>query len=75
MNWIFDHNGQWQASSKAKAGFMYRVSVCEDGTFDISRSDHGLVRSVDQFQRLRNAQLFCETEEKVHSFEEELNGA
>lgn len=66
MNWHFGHDGEWLAWSKAKDGFVYRIQVCEDGTFDISKSDHGLTRRVDAFQRLHNAKAFCETEEKVH---------
>ncbi len=66
MNWIFDFAGEWTAWSKAKKGMQYRVQVCEDGTFDISKSDYGLVRKVDTFQRLSNAKTFCETEDEVH---------
>ena len=66
MKWHFGHDGEWLAWSKAKDGLVYRIQVCEDGTFDISRSDHGLTRRVDTFQRLHNAKSFCETEEKVH---------
>jgi hypothetical protein len=66
MKWHFGHDGEWVARSKAKDGFVYRIQVCEDGTFDISKSDHGFTRRVDTFQRLHNAKTFCETEERVH---------
>lgn len=66
MKWHFGNDGEWIAWSKAKDACVYRIQVCEDGTFDISKSDDGLVRQVDAFQRLRNAQAFCEQEEKVH---------
>jgi hypothetical protein len=66
MDWVFDCRGEWTTWSKAKEGLQYRIYVCDDGTFDISRSDHGLTRRVDTFQRLLNAKVFCETEERVH---------
>jgi hypothetical protein len=66
MNWVFDYDGEWTAFSKAKEGLQYRIQVCDDGTFDIGKSDHGLTRRVDTFQRLHNAKVFCETEERVH---------
>ncbi len=65
MNWLFDFAGEWTAWSKAKEGMQYRIQVCEDGTFDISKSDHGLVIRTDTFQMLRNAKAFCETAESV----------
>jgi hypothetical protein len=67
MKWIFDYSGEWTAWSKAKEGLQYRIQVCDDGTFDISKSDHGLTRPVDTFQRLRTAKAFCEAEEIVHA--------
>lgn len=66
MNWQFDHSGEWTAWSAAKEGLQYRIQVCEDGTFDISKSDHGLVSRSETFQMLRNAKAFCDTAESVH---------
>ena len=64
MNWVFDYEGEWTASS-AEEGLQYRIQVCDDGSFDISKSDHGLTNRKETFQRLRNAKLFCETEEQA----------
>lgn len=66
VNWYFNHEGEWTAWSDAKKGLQYRIVVCDDGTFDVSRSDHGLTNRKETFQALRNAKAFCETEEKVH---------
>ena len=66
MTWVFDFDGEWTAWSAAKECLQYRIQVCDDGTFDISRSDHGLTNRKETFQALRNAKAFCETEEKVH---------
>lgn len=65
LNWTFDFSGEWVAWSKSKQGLAYRIQVCDDGTFDISRSDHGLVSRTETFQFLRNAKAFCETSESV----------
>jgi hypothetical protein len=76
LKWTFDYSGEWTAWSVAKEGLQYRIQVCDDGTFDISKSDHGLTRRVETFQRLRNAKEFCETEERVYTanlFSQETN--
>lgn len=65
MNWVFDYSGEWTALSEAKEGLQYRIQVCDDGTFDISKSDHGLVTRTETFQMLRNAKEFCETAESA----------
>ena len=66
MNWVFDNSGEWTAWSDAKEGLRYRIQVCDDGTFDISKSDHGLTGKVDTFPLLSNAKVFCETQEKAY---------
>ena len=65
LNWKFYGEGEWEAESRAKEGLTWRAQVRDDGTFDISRSDHGLTNRKEMFQYLRNAKRFCETEESV----------
>jgi hypothetical protein len=65
MKWIFDYSGEWAAWSKAKEGLQYRIQVCDDGTFDISKSDHGLINRKETFKELRSAKAFCESSENT----------
>jgi hypothetical protein len=46
IRWEFDGSGEWTAYSCAHddgVHFEYRIQVCDDGTFDISKSDGELV--------------------------------
>lgn len=47
LKWSFDGRGEWEAESAATCDGIarrYRIQVCEDGSFDCSRSDPQLIR-------------------------------
>ena len=46
--------------------FFWRVSVCDDGTFDVSGSDDELTRRTQTFKYLHSAKAFCELAEAVN---------
>ena len=64
MKWTFDGEGEWTALSEVNADWMYRIQVCEDGTFDISRSNRSLqLDGMPCLSSLTAAKLACETRE------------
>jgi len=64
MKWTFDGEGEWTALSQINANWMYRIQVCEDGTFDISRSNRSLqLDGAPCLSSLTAAKLACETRE------------
>jgi hypothetical protein len=70
MQWEFDGFGQWEAySSVDEFGTepMYKIQVCEDGTFDISQSSVELLqyRKVNTFKNLGIAKSWCDSCEQA----------
>ena len=73
LSWSFDGRGQWEATSAIQDdGWLpvYRIGVCDDGTFDVSESDDGLLagRKIPCFQNLRAAKGWCAGNEVITTF-------
>lgn len=69
MNWTFDGTGEWEAESSLHdegVPFIWRIGVCDDGTFDVSGADDELTRRTQTFKYLHSAQAFCELAEAVN---------
>jgi hypothetical protein len=67
MNWDFDGEGQWTAfSSVADDGcmFVWRISVCEDGTFTFSEPDGELTDRKNTFDSLRDEKTWCNEQDQ-----------
>ncbi len=68
LDWDFDGQGTWQAFSRlgGEQEFSYRIEVCNDGTFDVTKTDHPLeVRKHTKcFHDLPRAVEACESCEK-----------
>jgi len=62
LSWKFDGTGAWEAFSDA-ATAMWRIVVCDDGTFDVSESDPGLTDHKGSFCGLESAKAFCHYED------------
>lgn len=62
LSWKFDGTGAWDALSGSQSQ-MWRIVVCDDGTFDISESDPDLTDHKQTFCSLESAQAFCLLEE------------
>ena len=60
LHFEFDYQGMWTAVSP-KNGLTYVIDVCDDGEFDISRSDSDLIggKSVATFASLIEAKDKC----------------
>ena len=60
LHFEFDYQGMWTAVSP-KNGLTYVIDVCDDGEFDISRSDSDLIggKSVETFANLTAARDKC----------------
>lgn len=57
LRFIFDGTGEWTCDTERGT---YRIQVCDDGSFDVSRSDSSLgIRNVLTFHSLREAKAFC----------------
>ena len=67
MLWRFDGSGEWEAFSAVgdqSAPPVWRIQVCDDGTFDVNQSDDGLIaRKYGTFGTLRAAKTACENGE------------
>lgn len=73
LTWEFCDGGTWTAFSEtgeAANPFLWRIVVCEDGTFDVNESDSELQpafevgsRKVPTFKSLNEAKNFCEESE------------
>ena len=73
LSWRFDGQGQWEATSAIRDnGYspVYRIHVCDDGTFDVSESDDDLLagRKIPCFQTLLAAKDWCAGNEVVMTF-------
>lgn len=66
LRWTFDGSGEWEASSVFHDGgnpFMWRIGVCDDGTFAVSESDSELTGHKETFCSLDAAKAFCQYHE------------
>ncbi len=73
LSWSFDGQGQWEAASAIRDnGYspVYRIGVCDDGTFDVSESDDDLLagRKIPCFQTLLAAKDWCAGNEVIMTF-------
>lgn len=67
MRWRFDGEGGWEACSKFSddgVSLVYRIHVCDDGSFDLSESSPGLVAKHGAFMTLDAARAFCAGNER-----------
>lgn len=68
LRWTFDGDGEWEASSSMRDGgnpFVWRIGVCDDGTFAVSESDSELTNCKETFCSLDAAKAFCQYEENA----------
>jgi hypothetical protein len=70
LSWDFDGRGQWEAASAIQddgGSPVYRIGVCDDGTFDVSESDDDLLagRKIPCFQTLLAAKDWCAGNEVI----------
>lgn len=73
LSWEFSDGSTWTAFSATGTAvnpFLWRIGVCEDGTFDINETDNELQpafglgsRKVPTFPTLEAAKQFCEEAE------------
>ena len=67
MRWRFDGGGEWEAFSAVgdqSAPAVWRIQVCDDGTFDVNQSDDGLIAGkYGTFGTLLAAKTACENGE------------
>lgn len=80
MKWDFDGEGQWTACSAVTDDdymFVWRISVCDDGTFSVSESDDELTDRKETFDSLLDAKSWCNEQDRaflkscVQEFEKE----
>ena len=68
MKWQFDGEGGWEAYSKLTDGpgvpFVYRIHVCDDGSFTLDDTDKELTEKRDTFPTLDAAKAFCAGNER-----------
>lgn len=68
LRWTFDGDGEWESSSLQNDGgnpFVWRIGVCDDGTFAVSESDSELTDSKATFANLEAAKDFCQFQESL----------
>lgn len=74
MQFAYDYAGQWEAESSLTDGagshYVYRIGVCDDGTFDVSESDDELIarttpgaEKIATFDSLDDARDWCDKNE------------
>lgn len=74
MEWSFD-DGEWEADSEFVdepdpiGQLTWRIQVCDDGSFDVSRSDIELTKRSRTFATLAEAKDFCERKETLLTME------
>ena len=65
MRWEFDSAGEWEAKShrldEDDQNYIWRIQVCDDGTFSVSASDWELTERKETFATLKEAKDFCES--------------
>ncbi len=67
MRWRFDGFGKWDACSRFSdegVSLVYRIHVCEDGSFATSKSDSALIVGYCTFPTLDAAKAFCDGNER-----------
>lgn len=64
LSWKFDGTGAWEAVSLFDS-LMWRIVVCDDGSFDVSESDPGMTQHKTTFSGLDAAKSFCQREEHI----------
>lgn len=69
MEWRFDGSGEWEAFSSVgdqSSPPVWRIQVCDDGTFDVNESDAGLIAGkYGTFGTLDGAKTACENGESA----------
>ena len=67
MQWRFDGSGEWEAFSAVgdpACPPVWRIQVCDDGTFDVMQSDEGLIHGrFKTWKSLQTAKECCEAGE------------
>lgn len=66
--WECAGHGEWQADSclhDEGIPFVWVIGVCNDGTFDVSKSDSELTDRKDCFPTLAAAKAFCQASENL----------
>lgn len=64
----FDGQGSWEACSEYDRTMMWRIDVCDDGTFAVSFSDPMFQKFNGQcLDTLGQAKSFCDTKEKEYA--------
>lgn len=77
LHFQYNGDGDWEANSAFSDegfGFIYRIHVCDDGTFTVNESDSELIGSDGRptFDLFKNAKEFCiENERKMYLSEVE----
>lgn len=67
MRWRFDGKGGWEAFSKFSnngVSLVYRIHVCDDGTFTLDDTDKELLGKYDAFPTLSQAKAVCKGNER-----------
>lgn len=72
LSWSFDGVGSWEAYSSL-TNFVWRIAVCDDGTFCVNESDSELTDCKDTFCGLEAAQKFCQHAESGLSQEASIH--
>lgn len=68
MRWRFNGSGEWESfafGGKDDDLLMWRIQVCEDGSFSVNESDPGLTDRKETFSTLAAAKQFCESSDDV----------
>lgn len=67
LHWRFEGDGSWWAASEMQDSghrFIWRIAVCDDGTFSVDQSDAELTESKETFDTLKQAKAWCEERER-----------
>ncbi len=69
LHFKFNFDGTWEAESAVKDSngvpLVWRIEVCDDGTFDVSESDDELTARDTTFGMFDEAEEFCRGEERT----------
>ena len=70
LSWTYLGDGEWEAVSTfcdEGSDFIYRIGVCDDGTFDVSESDSELIgtEKILTKETFADAKAFCEGNESA----------
>jgi hypothetical protein len=72
LHFTYDYSGEWTAESglppeiigEDEVPLLWVIGVCDDGTFDVSKSDARLTDRKECFPTLDKAKEFCRGAEK-----------